>query len=568
MGYAVTLPPGLGAQLFRLAAIGAVAAVTMAATPVPPAALASPDMVAGAIQQRLDGPQPLETLANESVDGAALVTFYSARHWLPAWIGKSAPVIEALGKAGDDGLASLPLHMKAIAARIEAEKAEKAAEGDMLLTDAVLRYAAAMRGQRVDPSDIEDDWLIPTPNFDAVAFLIKHQDDIVPALADLAPAYNGYKALRDAEIKMRAQLAKDWPKVPAGPTIKPGDVNDRIPAVRARLIATGELTTDNADSTTYDDTLKAAVMLFQAHNGLDADGALGPRSILALNASPAQRARSIALNMERWRWLPAHMESEHIVVNVPAEELQLVADNQVVLEMKAIVGDVDHPTPALHARLSSMVLNPFWHVPASIATDEILPLLQKNPGYLVANDLELVSDHFMPGSPESQGAGIAWKSMTRMPWPVRQIPGSDNALGRIKFNLPNDDDIYLHDTPKHKLFSRFDRALSHGCVRVENAEALAVYLLRDKDRDQDWLDDLIATGETKTLPVPKPVPVWLLYFTAWVDADGTVEYRDDLYDRDQRLAVALTQSMRQPILVAHAATPSPVKKICEGCRVP
>ncbi len=120
----------------------------------------------------------------------------------------------------------------------------------------------------------------------------------------------------------------------------------------------------------------------------------------------------------------------------------------------------------------------------------------------------------MPGSPESQGAGIPWKSMTKMPWPVRQRPGSDNALGRIKFNLPNDDDIYLHDTPKHKLFSRFDRALSHGCVRVENADALALYLLHDKGWTQDQLDQAIAAGDTKTVMVTKPVPVWLLYFTA------------------------------------------------------
>jgi murein L,D-transpeptidase YcbB/YkuD len=562
----------LAGPAVRLVAFGALAFLTIAAAPAPDAAVpaaAANDAVATAIEHVLDVNPAVQTMAGETVDGAALTAFYRARHWAAAWHDQAAAVQSALAAAGDDGLASLPLHLKAIAARIDAPQPAKAAEGEMLLTDAVLRYAAAMRGQRVDPTDIEDDWFVATPGFDTVAFASKHVGDIVPALAGLAPQYNGYHALRDALIAMRKQLAVDWPKIPPGPTLRPGDTNDRIVAVRHRLIATGELAADNADSTTYDDTLKAAVMKFQARNGVDADGALGPRTLLALNASPAQRARTIALNMERWRWLPDQLESEHIVVNVPAEEMQLVSDNRVVLEMRAIVGDVDHPTPALHARLNSMVLNPIWRVPASIATDEILPQLQKNPGYLVANDLELVSDKFTPGSPESQGAGIAWKSMTRMPWPVRQRAGSDNALGRIKFNLPNDDDIYLHDTPKHQLFTRFDRALSHGCVRLENPDALALYLLKDKGWTQDQLDQAIGAGETKTIMVPKSVPVWLLYFTAWVDADGVLQFRDDLYDRDQRLAVALTQAMRQPVLLARAANPTiTAKKICEGCRVP
>jgi murein L,D-transpeptidase YcbB/YkuD len=562
----------VAAAMNRWAAIAAIIVLAGAAQSAEASlsdANAGPEAVAHEIARILDVNPAVDAVGGETVDGSALAAFYRARDWAPAWTDDSAGVRDLLAKAGDEGLASLPLHLKTIAARIDSGKAPGIAEGDMLLTDAVMRYAAALRGQRVDPTDIEDDWYVPTPNFDAVEFVSKHRDDIVAALAGLAPTYNGYRLLRDALVKLRAQSAADWPKVPSGPTLRPGDDDSRIPYVRHRLIATDELADGNADSTVYDLVLALAVTRFQAHNGLDADGALGPRTILALDASPAQRAHTVALNMERWRWLPNHLEDRHIFVNVPAEEMLLVDGGQVVLQMRAIVGDVDHPTPALHARLTSLVLNPFWRVPASIATDEILPQLQKNPGYLVANDLELVSDKFVSGSPESQGAGIAWKSMTKMPWPVRQRPGSDNALGRIKFNLPNDDDIYLHDTPKHKLFTRYDRALSHGCVRLENADALALYLLRDKGWTQDQLDAEIATGATKTVPVAKSVPVWLLYFTAWVDGEGALQFRDDLYERDQRLAVALTASMRQPILLAHAATPaSPPKKLCEGCRVP
>ena len=340
----------------RIAAIVAAALFAAAAAPVSDGADTA--SIAQTIEQTLDVSPHIESLAGEGVDGAALAAFYRARHWEPAWRTGSVALRDLLAKAGDDGLASLPLHLKQVGLSIDSNLPGKAAQGDMLLTDAVLRYAAAIRGQRVDPSDIEDDWFVPTPVFDPVDFATKHHDDIVSALPALAPSYNGYRALRDALIKLRTQTAADWPKVPSGPTIRPGDVNDRIADVRRRLVATGELPAGAAQGATYDDTLKAAVILFQAHNGLDADGALGPRTVLALNASPAQRARTVALNMERWRWLPDHLESEHIFVNVPAEEMQLVSDGNVVLDMRAIVGDVDHPTPALHARLTSLVLNP------------------------------------------------------------------------------------------------------------------------------------------------------------------------------------------------------------------
>ena len=552
----------------RVAALLALlAAVSHPAAASAPAAAITDDPVAQEIERVLTTNPPIETVAGETVDGEALLAFYRPRHFVPAWQGAPAGLRDLLATAGDEGLASLPLHLKAIAARIDSAKPTAVAESELLLTDAVLRYAAAMRGQRVDPTDLEDDWYVATPNFDPVDFVARHQGDIVAALAGLEPDYMGYKLLKEQLVKLR--VTPDWPKVTAGPTIHPGETSDRIPDIRKRLIASGELAPDQAEGNAYDQPLQEAVKKFQGLHGLDDDGSIGARTINALNVAPAQRARLVALNMERWRWLPPHLEDRHIFVNVPAEEMQVVDGGQVVLDMRAIVGDVDHPTPVLHARLTSLVINPFWRVPASIATDEILPLLQKNPGYLAANDLELVSDKFVSGSPESQGAGIAWKSMTRMPWPVRQRPGSDNALGKIKFNMPNDDDIYLHDTPKHKFFARYDRALSHGCVRLENAEALALYLLHDKGWTQDQLDAEIATGDTKTVTVTKSIPVWLLYFTAWVDASGTLQFRDDLYDRDKDLSVALTESMRHPILLAHAGTPSnSQKKLCEGCRIP
>lgn len=553
--------------MLPLRLITVTAAMMVLAAATPPVGI---DTVGQEIEQRLASEPAPSHIGSEPVDGAALAVFYRQRQWRPAWEGDTSVLQSLLGAAGDEGLGSLPLHLKAIASLNAGTTAAAAADSDMLLTDAVLRYAAAMRGQRVDPADIEDDWYLGTPSFDPVAFLTAHHDDIATALAGLAPPYDGYRLLREQLAKLRAVAAAgDWPKVPTGPTIRPNDSNDRVPAVRRRLEATGELANGLGDSAVYDDTLQAAVVLFQRRHGLTDDGLLGPQTVAAMNVPAAQRARQVALNMERWRWLPPRLEDQHILVNVPGAWLEVVDKGQVVMSMRAIVGDPDHPTPALRARMVSLVLNPIWRVPASIATQEILPQLKKNPGYLVANDLELVSPSFPPGSPESQGVGISWDRMTTMPWPVRQRAGSDNALGRIKFNLPNDDDIYLHDTPNHKLFARTNRALSHGCVRVEHADELALYLLRDKGWTEEKLDEELATGDTKSVALPKSLPVWLLYFTAWVDADGVLQFRDDLYDRDQRLAVALSQASRQAILLARGNPgPTVAKKICDGCRIP
>ncbi|HLN26083.1 MAG TPA: L,D-transpeptidase family protein, partial [Patescibacteria group bacterium] len=455
-----------------LAADGAVAA--QSAAPPDPAALE--------IQHRLAEVSATPRLHGEAVELDALRGFYRSRQWRPAWTDTADKVVAVLSTAELEGLPPGPMHLPAIAALRGANTAASQADSDLLISDALLHYAAAMRGQRADPTVLEDDWFIPTPSFDAVAFLKEHAANILPALQTLQPPYAGYQQLRAQLARLRAiAAAGDWPKVPTGPSIKPGAVDDRITAVRTRLIATGELSAVDAAGITYDENLQAAVQLFQQRHGLNDDAVLGKQTVATMNASATEIAHQVAVNMERWRWLPPKLEDNHIVVNVAAAQLEVVENGRAVLTMRTIVGDPDHPTPALHARLTQLVLNPTWSVPSSIATKEILPKLKKDPGYLVANDLEIISDAFPPGSPESQGIGIDWKARQSFPWQLRQRPGSDNALGRIKFAIPNDDDIYLHDTPNHHLFSRSNRALSHGCVRLDKPDDLALYLLKDRD---------------------------------------------------------------------------------------
>jgi murein L,D-transpeptidase YcbB/YkuD len=523
------------------------------------------------IHRRLAESGDILKIDTEMLDAEALRRFYETRLWRPAWGGAMADrLLPILSSADQDGLPLHPLHIAAITARRQSATSQQQAELDLLMTDGLLRYAGAMRGQRVDPSEIEDDWFLEIPNFSAVSFLKDHLNDLPTALPGLAAPYKGYQLLKQALADLRQiAAAGDWPKVTAGPPLKPGISDPRIAEVRRRLLASGELAAGSDDaSELYDETLQMAVQLFQRRHGLNDDGVLGPRSVTALNVSAADRARQVSINMERWRWLPLRLENDHIVVNVPAAQMEVVEDGVAVMSMKVIIGDPDHPTPALRARMTSIVLNPIWRIPASIATNEILPKLKKDPGYLIANDLELISDSFPPGSAESQGVGINWHEMTAIPWPIRQRAGSDNALGRIKFNTPNDDDIYLHDTPNHRAFARNDRALSHGCVRVERPEDLALYVLRDKAWSREKLEEEIGNGSTHTLSLAHGLPVWLLYWTLWVDGDGVLQTRDDIYERDQHLAQALSKANRSPLLPDHSQKLIPKVVNCEGCRVP
>jgi len=541
-------PSWLHAAFFSLAVLAAPNAFAVGAPNQ------APDAISAEIHRRLGDVGDVLKIDGELLDAEALRRFYDTRLWRPAWLAMADQLLPVLSAADQEGLALRPLHVAAISARRAASGVQGQAELDLLFTDGLLRYAAAMRGQRVDPTEIEDDWYLETPSFSPVLWLKDHVRDLPAALPTLAAPYQGYQLLR---------------KVTAGPPLKPGAADPRIAEIRKRLLATGELPADSDSvSENYDDALVAAVQLFQRRHGLTDDAALGPRTIRAMNVSAAERARQVAINMERWRWLPQRMEKDHIVVNVPAAQMEVVEDGVAVMAMKVIIGDPDHPTPALRARMTSIVINPIWRIPASIATHEILPKLKKDPGYLIANDLELVSDSFPPGSPESQGIGVNWHDMTSMPWPVRQKAGSDNALGRIKFNTPNDDDIYLHDTPNHKAFNRNDRALSHGCVRVEKPEELALYVLRDKDWTREKLDEEIGKGGTHTVTLAKGLPVWLFYWTVWVDGDGVLQTRDDIYERDEHLAAALARADRSPLLSDHLQKLAPKVVTCDGCRVP
>ncbi len=417
-----------------------------------------------------------------------------------------------------------------------------AAEIELLLTDAFVRYATEIRAGRRIPGYTEPDWAIVTPRFDAVATLtqaLREPASFAAVLASLPPPAPDYRALVAALGRYRAVAARGgWPAVPPGNFLKPGDEQGRVAALRARLAVEDELVSRRAD-VRYDDRLAEAVRRFQARHGLAVDGIVGPATVQALNVPVSDRIQQIVVNLERWRWLPRELGRHHIVVNAADASLHVVVDGRPALTSRVVVGDLRHPTPVVQAWVDAIVLHPRWNVPTSIAVEEILPRLRENRRYLAENDIVVLerreSDPF--------GLAIDWAAIPadHFPFRLQQQPGPDNPLGRIKLDIPNRFDVYLHDTPTRALFARPVRTASHGCIRVERADDLAVHVLEDEGRGwtRQRLADALDAGETQRISLSRPLPVYILYWTAFVEPDGSVQFREDVYGRDRRLAAAL-----------------------------
>ncbi len=488
-------------------------------------------------------------------NGDKLRSIYQTRHFRPLWPAgpRRDRLIAVLGAAGQEGL-DAPSYLTAAIKERQAAGEAKANELDMLLTDAAMRYASDLRSGQVDPDQADHLWQHNRPSFDAASFITQmlETDDGLAPLADLAPPYLGYRRLRDTLAALRqTQQAGGWPTVTAvgKDSIKPGMQDERIAMVRKRLAVTGEYTGTDLGSTALDGELSEAIKRFQSRHGLDADGVLGRGTAAAMAVTVDERIEQIIANMERWRWLPRALEPTHLFVNIGGQYLNLVKDGEVVLQTRVVVGKPTHRTVAFRAAVTSVTLNPPWNVPDSIASKEILPELKKNPDYLVENRLRIVGA-FPPDSPESDGIGINWHGYSRFPYQLRQVPGRDNSLGVVKFNMPNANDIYLHDTPSKALFQRARRAFSHGCVRVQDPMRLAATLIGKDDFAPDKIKERIQNGVTQTVQLTKPVPIYLFYFTAWVDADGKLELRDDIYGYDRGISSQLAKKRQKMALMA------------------
>jgi murein L,D-transpeptidase YcbB/YkuD len=385
------------------------------------------------------------------------------------------------------------------------------------VTTELLRYAREVHMGRMEPADFPELWGVRPPAFDprppmaaAVA-----ADKLKEWLDSLPPPYAGYRALRRGLAAYRAIAAKGgWEPIPAGPDFGLGDKGARTAALRARLAAEDP---DVEGHGAFDATLQQAVVRAQRRFGLQPDGVADAATLAALNQPIGQRVLQIIANLERWRWLPPTMPATRLQVNSGAAIVTLFQDDRPVLSMKAVSGRPGDETPMLFAEIHSVVLNPPWNVPTSIATKELWPKEKRSPGYFRRNDFVVI--HTDDGGSRLQ-----------------QRAGPKSALGRYKFDFDNPYGVYLHDTPTQSTFGRYTRQESHGCVRLEKPRELAETLLAG---DPDWPPEAIAAaiekGATLRVRLPETVPVFIFYWTAFASPDGTMNFRSDPYNWDALL---------------------------------
>jgi len=526
------------AILLAVLAIGAVEA--------PPPAWAEPAAVtADALKDRLDGTDALSA-GGMPIDRAMLKAAYEARSYEPVWAAPELAemLVSAIGAADREGLDPESFRLGGLEDAL-ADDTLDPIDRELMLSDRFLAYAGALAQGRVAPASVDADWLLPRPAFDPAATLqrVGAGEAVATVLQSLLPHEPDYDRLRQALQHYQALAdAGGWQPIVAPDKIEPGAKGDVVKAVRARLIIEGDFAENTDDGDIYNAPLVAAMKRFQARHGIFIDGRIGANTIAALNLSAADRVAAIRLALERLRSLPRDYPATRIMVNVPAASLVLYRDGTPALTSKVVVGSVEHPTPVFTARVVSVLFNPPWNVPTSIVKKEMQPELKRNPGYLAKNHYILVGR--ADGDPH--GEDLDWKRTDILShgWRLRQEPGPWNALGGVKLELPNREDIYLHDTPARGLFARAMRAASHGCIRVEAARSLVSILL-----GANWpakaVDDAIDAGETRRVYLRPAVQVFIIYVATFVDDDGTVEFRDDIYGRDRRLSEALSNLQTQ-----------------------
>jgi L,D-transpeptidase YcbB len=497
-----------------------------------------------------------------------LAEFYAHNGHRLAWcddsghlLAATTTLLDALRRAGEHGLDPEDYALSRLdhlAERIgkgplDDGAVARLADFDLLMTAGFFRYASDLSTGRVHPDEIRNDWHTNPPELDPLTKLdqARKDDNLAGLLEALPPPHPGYARLREAlKWLHEVEAAGGWPAIPDGPKLGPGSRGPRVSLLRQRLSdAAGKrdsaagaqapaIGATAGDVDRFDASLAASVRRFQEQHGLKPDGIVDGGTLTELNVPVGQRMRQVELNLERWRWIPRRLGDPHVFVNIPGFDLVLMRDGAPAWRTRIVVGKAFTPTPVFSDRIVAIVVNPPWNVPESIAVGEYLPELRKDPKAFMRRGLRLMEGPEEDGR-EVDPTRVNWRALEKghFPYHLRQDPGPDNALGRLKFHLTNDLHIYLHDTPTRDLFGQSDRDLSHGCIRVERPLDLAEQLLGESS--QDLLRKALGQTEERHLSVKPPVPIHILYLTAWVDEAGSLRFSPDVYDFDGPQRTAL-----------------------------
>ena len=487
----------------------------------------------------------------EIASGELLARVYEGRNFTPAWSGTGridelAQLIEATAADGLDPADYYLGEIRRVRAMLangrRFDTAERAAI-DIGLTDSLIRLGYHQRFGKVNPNDLDPEWNFTRELRNGDTALVIQEalesESLTAYVESLFPRAELYRQLQRSLAAYRELAAAGgWPVVPSGPTLRPGDRDGRLEVLARRLAVTSDLPAGSVvDTQVYGGLLETAVRNFQARHGLFMDGIVGPATVRALNVTVEQRIDQIRVNLERARWVLDDLEDDFVIVNIAGFRVYLYRGRKEIWSARAVVGKTYRKTPVFRSTMQYLVFNPDWTVPYSIATSDILPAVQRDPGYLAAGNF-IVKDR---DGDVVDPAAIDWSALRagNFPYTLVQRPGRNNALGEIKFMFPNEHAVYLHDTPGKGLFDRAARTFSSGCVRVEYPFEFAELLLEANGMDAAAIEKLRSGRQTRSVFLEQPIPVLLLYWTAEVGQDGRIHFYEDIYERDGPLLEAL-----------------------------
>lgn len=488
-----------------------------------------------------------QAVAENIADNDSVAAFYRDRDFAPVWTGageedraRRLALIEAFALADDHGLPRGRYNADVLMQRMmQATDGRSRGLLEIELTNTFLRFANDLGSGVLDPGAVIDDIKRERPQREPQVLLTQLlEQDPKAVFRGLVPSSPEYSRLMRAKLRMEHKIAHGgWGQtVPAG-QLRPGQSGNAVVALRNRLVAMEYMRPSL--SMTYDSDMEAAVREFQEDNALPADGVAGGTTMRAINTSPEERLKSIMVAMERERWLnlPDGRGERHVLVNLVDYHAQIIDNDKLTFETKSVIGaqDRDRRTPEFSDVMVHMVINPYWYVPQSIIRGQYLPAIRNNP--YAAGHLEFVDYR---GRVVSRAQAAPYVGARNFPYTMRQPPGPGNALGTVKFMFPNQYAIYLHDTPSQHLFSREVRTFSHGCIRLDDPHDFAYALLaKQTENPETYFQTILRSGENTKVPLETPIPVHLIYRTAFTKAKGHMNYRPDVYGRDAILWRAL-----------------------------
>ncbi len=493
-------------------------------------------------------------LAGEKVySNTVISTIYKEAGYAPLWQNtRNRQELETIiGNAFFDGLNPKDYHQEVItnynslANVYKKRKPSHVAMADVLMTDAILSYAHHLTHGKVNQHELSINWdysLRPTvanKRFDLSHALKTNQLQAgIDSIRSHLTIYAKFKQL----LAQYDSIQKAGGSIPLikypGQSLQKGDTLAEVTILKQRLIASAYHI--DSSNNVFDDELEAALMDFQSLNGMPPDGIAGRKTYKALNISLQERIDILRANLERVRWINNEYPYEFILINIASYQLQLIKDNEVTFQCRVVVGKEHNPTPVFSSYIRYIVFNPNWHVPYSIASKEILPKLKTDSFYLQNRNMIL-----MQGSAVINPSKVDFSQFTssNFPYSIIQEPGPANALGKVKFILPNTYSVYLHDTPSKSLFKRIDRAFSHGCIRLEKPLQLAELLLKEQGYDQDAIEDIVESKNPLTIVLSKGMPTMIIYMTCNEDLEnGKAIFYNDIYGLDKVLLNQLNKS--------------------------